>query len=54
MAVELRHNDYYYDSLYNNLVQYVEYKNGYYWFYCPEDNRHFAYYEYELDNLREY
>ena len=54
MELNLVHNEYYWDNVYNCGLIFEEEENGYYWFYCTDENRHVAYYEEELDNLRRY
>lgn len=52
--MELLQGGYYWDDInYVGLI-FEEESDGYYWFYCTDENRHVAYYEEELENLRRY
>lgn len=53
-ATELQIGHYYFDCIYNSFLIYDGEENGYYWFILSDESRHVAYYEWELDNLREY
>lgn len=52
--MELIEGQYYWDEVYHVGLIFEEKTNDYYWFYCTDENRHVAYYEFELENLRRY
>lgn len=52
--MELQHGAYYWDEINHVGLIFEEEKDDYYWFYCTDENRYVAYYEYELENLRRY
>ena len=52
--MNLEHGQYYYDAINKAWLQFIEEKNGYYWFYLLDEDRHVCYYDFELENLREY
>lgn len=52
--IELVRGQYYIDNIFHVIIIFEEKNDGYYWFYYPEEDRHVAYYEYELDNLGRY
>ena len=52
--MELERGGYYWDEVNHVAVIFEEETDGYYWFYCTDEHRHVAYYEYELENLRRY
>ncbi len=52
--MELQHGAYYWDKINHVGLIFEDESDGYYWFYCTDENRHVAYYEYELENLRRY
>lgn len=57
--MKLENGQYYYDFVNHAWLQFCEEKDGYYWFYMLEEDgykteRHVAYYEEELANIREY
>lgn len=54
MAAELEIGQYYYDYIYNTYLIYDGETDGYYWFIMVDENRHVAYYDFELENLRRY
>ena len=54
MAAELEFGQYYYDSVSHDFLIYDGEENGYYWFILIDENRHVAYYDFELENLRRY
>lgn len=52
---ELEIGAYYFDvTLRGSFLIYDGEDNGYYWFYLTDENRHVAYYDFELENLRRY
>ena len=52
--MELIHGGYYWDTINHVGLIFDEKNDEYYWFYCTDENRHVAYYEEELENLRRY
>jgi hypothetical protein len=52
--MELIQGHYYWDEVNGGGLIFEEEIDGYYWFYFIEEDRHVAYYEYELENLRRY
>lgn len=52
--MKLEHGEYYWDEVNHVSLIFDNKSDDYYWFYCIEKNRHIAYYEYELENLRRY
>lgn len=45
---------YYYDIVNHALLIFQEESDGYFWFYFPDEDRHVAYYDFEIEQLREY
>lgn len=52
--IKLECGQYYIDSIFHVVIVFEQELEGYYWFYYSEEDRHIAYYEYELENLRRY
>ena len=52
--VQLERGQYYFDSVNKAWLQFIEMENDYYWFFYMDEDRHVAYYDFELENLREY
>lgn len=50
----MKRGQYYLDTVYHVILIFEEEKNGLSWFYFPEEDRHIAYYDFELENLRRY
>lgn len=50
----LEHGQYYWDQVNHIGLIFEDQYDGYYWFYCTDEDRHVAYYEWELKNLRRY
>lgn len=53
-AYELEVGQYYWDFKYHLSLIFRGQEGDYCWFYCQEESRHVAYYEWELENLRRY
>ena len=53
-AYELEVGQYYWDFKYHLSLIFREQEGDYCWFYCQEESRPVAYYEWELENLRRY
>lgn len=52
--MELKKGQYYIDNIFHIIIIFEEEKYGYYWFYCPEENRYVPYENYELINIGRY
>lgn len=52
--MKLEHGGYYWDKINHVALIFEDHYDGYYWFYCTDENRYVAYYEEELKNLRRY
>lgn len=52
--MELIQGQYYWDEVNHVGLIFEDESDGYYWFYCTDDNQHVAYYPFELENLRRY
>lgn len=51
---ELEIGQYYFDAVNHGFLIYDGEENGFYWFYLTDENRHVAYYGFEIENLRRY
>ena len=52
--MELIKGQYYFDYVNHVILIFEGESDGYYWFYCTDEGRHVAYYDFELENLRRY
>ena len=52
--MELQHGAYYLDEINHVVLIFEDESDGYYWFYCIDENHYVDYCEYELKNLRRY
>lgn len=52
--MELQHGAYYWDKISHVDLIFEDESDGYYWFYCTDEYRHIAYYEFELENVWRY
>ena len=52
--MELIKGQYYWDHINHVGLIFEDKTNGYYWFYCTDEDRYVAYYDFELENLRRY
>lgn len=51
---ELKYGRYYYDPTTNDIIYFVEYADGFYWFNSSSENYLIAYRESEIANLQLY
>lgn len=50
----MERGQYYLDSNACIIIIFEEEQDNIFWFYCPEEDRHVAYYDFEIKNLRRY
>ena len=52
--MELTQGQYYWDEVNHVGLIFEDISDGYYWFYCLDENCSVIYYDFELKNLRRY